>query len=179
MTEAGTIYGAALYELAASEGLSQELLEQLQVLQESFAQEPAFTKLLCAYNLPKAERCQIIDDSLSGKVHPYVVNFLKILTEKGYMRRFEDCCKAYRIRYNADHNILPVTAVTAVALNVEQTSRLQEKLEKLTEKTVELTNRIDPEVLGGVRLDFDGKSMDDTVAHRLDSVRHLLNNTIL
>ena len=179
MTEVGTIYGGALYELAAAEGLDREILDQLQILADSFAQEPAFPKLLCAHSLPKVERCQIIDDSFSGKVHPYVVNFLKILTEKGYVRQFADCCKAYKIRYNADHNILPVTAVTAVALNEEQASRLQEKLEKLTEKTVELTNRIDPDVLGGVRLDFDGKCMDDTLAHRLDSIRNLLNNTIL
>ena len=171
MTEVGLNYGGALYELAAAEELDQEILTQLQVLGESFAQEPAYLKLLCAHSLPKTERCQIVDDSFSGKVHPYVVNFLKILTEKGYVRQFADCCKAYRIRYNADHNILPVTAVTAVALSEDQASRLQEKLEKLTEKTVELTNRIDPEVLGGVRLDFDGKSMDDTVAHRLAAVR--------
>lgn len=179
MTEVGTNYGGALYELAAAEGLSQEILTQLQVLSESFAKEPAFAKLLCAHSLPKAERCKILDDSFASKVHPYVLNFLKILTEKGYVRQFADCCKAYRVRYNADNNILPVTAVTAVALSKEQAARLKEKLEKLTEKTVELTNRINSHVLGGVRLDFDGKSMDDTLAKRLESVRTLLNNTIL
>lgn len=179
MTEIGTNYGGALYDLAAAEGLSQEILNQLQTLTESFSQEPAFLKLLCTHSLSKAERYKILDDSFVGKVHPYVLNFLKILTEKGYARQFADCCKAYRIRYNADHNILPVTAVTAVALNENQSARLKEKLEKLTEKTVELTNSVDPDVLGGVRLDFDGKCMDDTLTHRLDSIRGLLNNTIL
>ena len=179
MTEVGTNYGGALYELAAAEELSEEILEQLQALSKSFAKEPAFVKLLCAHSLSKTERCRILDDSFAGKVHPYVLNFLKILTEKGYMRQFPDCCKAYLVRYHKDNNILPVTAVTAVALNQEQAARLKEKLEKLTEKTVELTNRMDPNVLGGVRLDFDGKSIDDTLAHRLESVRNLLNNTIL
>ena len=179
MTEVGTNYGGALYDLAAAEGLAEEILSQLQVLTESFAQEPAYANLLCAHSLSKAERCKILDDSFAGKVHPYVLNFLKILTEKGYVRQFADCSKAYRVRYNADNNILPVTAVTAVALTQEQAARLKEKLEKLTEKTVELTNRMDPDVLGGVRLDFDGKCMDDTLAHRLESVRSLLNNTIL
>lgn len=179
MTEVGTNYGGALYELAAAEELSEEILEQLQALSKSFAEEPAFVKLLCAHSLSKTERCRILDDSFAGKVHPYVLNFLKILTEKGYMRQFPDCCKAYLVRYHKDNNILPVTAVTAVALSQEQAARLKEKLEKLTEKTVELTNRMDPNVLGGVRLDFDGKSIDDTLAHRLESVRNLLNNTIL
>lgn len=179
MTEVGINYSGALYDLAAAEDLSREILAQLQALNESFAREPGFSALLCAHSLPKTERCKILGDSFAGKVHPYVLNFLKILTEKGYVRQFPDCCKAYQMRYNADNNILPVTAVTAVALSEDQAARLKEKLEKLTEKTVELTNRLDPNVLGGVRLDFDGKCVNDTLAHRLQSVRSLLNNTIL
>jgi len=42
-----------------------------------------------------------------------------------------------------------------------------------------LTNRVDPDVLGGVRLDFDGKCVDDTLSHRLDSIRNMLNHTVL
>ena len=179
MTEVGTIYGGALYDLAVSENLSEEILKQLQVLSDSFGAEPAFVNLLNAHSLPKAERCKIIDDSFAEKVHPYVCNFLKLLTEKGYVRHFAECCTAYRARYHADNNILPVTAVTAVALNDAQLARLVSKLEERIGKTVEITNRIDPDVLGGVRLHFDNKCVDDTLAHRLDSVRHLLNNTIL
>ena len=179
MTEVGTIYGGALYDLAAAENLSEEIFSQLKALSAGFAEEPAFGKLLSSHSLPKAERCKILDDSFAGKVHPYVLNFLKILTEKGYVRYFADCCAAFRIRYNEAHNILPVTAVTAVALTQEQSARLTEKLEKLTEKKIELTNRIDTQVLGGVRLDFDGKSVDDTLANRLAAISRLLNNTIL
>lgn len=179
MTEVGTIFGGALYDLAAAEELTEQILTQLKALSAAFAEEPAFFKLLSAHSLPKAERCKILDDSFSGKIHPYVLNFLKILTEKGYVRYFADCCTAFRARYNEGHNILPVTAVTAVALTGQQSARLTEKLEKLTEKKIELTNRIDTQVLGGVRLDFDGKSVDDTIANRLASIGHLLNNTIL
>ena len=179
MTEVGTIYGGALYDLAAGEGLAEEIRTQLRGLADGFAAEPSYAKLLTTHSLSKEERCKILDDSFAGKVHPYVLNFLKILTEKGYVRYFADCCEQYRIRYNQEHNILPVTVVTAVALTESQSVRLGQKLEAQTGKTIELTNRIDPEVLGGVRLDFDGKCVDDTLSHRLDSIRHLLNNTIL
>ena len=179
MTEVGTIYGGALYDLAESEGLAEEILGQLQVLAESFSKEPAYLSLLAAHGLPKEERCKILDDSFAGKVHPYVVNFLKILTEKGYVRQFSNCCIAYTARYNEANNILPVTAVTAVALDAAQAKRLTEKLEARTGKTIVLTNRVDASILGGIRLDFDGKCLDDTLTHRLESVRTLLNNTIL
>ena len=179
MTEIGNVYGRALYDLAVSEALSDEIFAQLKVLRESFAQEPAFLKLLSVHNLSKTERCAILSDSFDGKLHPYLVNFLKLLTEKGCIRQFSHCVETYRACYNEDHNILPVTAVTAVALNAEQTARLTEKLQTVTGKTVELTNRIDPQCLGGVRLELEGRCLDDTLAHRLGSVRQLLKNTVL
>ncbi len=179
MTQVGNVYGQALYDLAKSEELSHQILQELTVLDQSFAQEPEFLQLLAAPNLSKEERCGILDQTLGEKVHPYVLNFLKILTEKGYSRRFGDCYSTYRGLYNQDNGILPVTAVTAVALTAEQSQKLTDKLSAITGKTVELHNRMDPQVLGGVRLDYDGKRVDDTVAHRLDAVRGLLKNTVL
>ena len=179
MTQVGSVYGEALYSLALEEALSAQILEEISVLSQSFRAEPDFIRLLCTPNLSVQERCKILDDSFRSKLHPYVLNFLKILTEKGYMRHFFDCCKAYEESYNRDNGILPVTAITAVSLNTAQVEKLTEKLCQITGKQVKLINRVDPEVLGGVRLDYDGKRLDDTVSHRLDAVRSLLKNTVL
>ncbi len=179
MTEVGTVYGGALYSLARDENLSDVILDQLKTLDESFAQEPDFLRLLAAPNLSKAERCQILDESFRAHVAPYVLNFLKILTEKGYVRHFHDCYAAYRALYNEENGILCVTAVTAAPLSEEQAAKLAKKLSDLTQKAIALENKIDPSVLGGVRLDYDGKRVDDTVAHRLDAIRSALQNTVL
>jgi len=179
MSKAAQVYAQGLYSLAQEENLTKTILEEMTVLRQSFSQEPMFLRLLSAPNVAMAQRIGIIDDSFRGKVHPYVLNFLKLLTEKGYIRKFPECCEAYRRQYNQDNDILPVWAVTAVPLRQEQSQKLCEKLTKLTGKTVELNNRIDPEVLGGVRLDYDGKRIDGTVKNRLDSVRELLHNTVI
>ena len=42
-----------------------------------------------------------------------------------------------------------------------------------------MSNRVDPDILGGVRLDYDGKQMDDTLAHRLESIRTMLSSSVL
>ncbi len=179
MTQVGTIYGEALYDLAKSEDLCDHVLQELSALSQSFRQEPEFLRLLAAHNLPKQERCAILDACFRGKCHIYVLNFLKILTEKGYPRHFSDCCDAYQHRYDLDHGILPVTAVTAFPLNKTQSTKLTEKLGSITGKTIRLENRVDPACLGGIRLDYDGKRLDDTVAHRLDSIRTKLKSTML
>ena len=179
MTEIGSVYGDALYELAKEEGLTESMGEQLRLLRDCFRQEPDFIRLLSAPNLTTAERCQILDDSFRGKIEQYLLNFMKILTEKGYMRHFDNCAQTYTDRYNQDNGILSVTAISAVPLNEDQTARLTDKISRLTGKKVSLLNRVDPRVLGGIRLDYDGRRLDDTVSHRLDSIRDLLKTDVL
>ena len=179
MTEVGSAYGEALYDLAKGENLPDEILGQITALDESFRQEPDFLRLLQSANLSKQERCQIVEDSFRGKVHDYVLNFLKILTEKNYARHFSDCTAAYRRHYNLDNDILVVTAITAVALTQEQSGKLSQKLSAITGKKIDLCNRVEPGILGGVRLDYDGKRLDDTVSHRLEAIGAMLKNTVL
>ena len=179
MTQVGNVYGEALYTLALEEQLAGALLEELSVLSQCFRENPDFIRLLSSPNLPKQERCRILDDSFRGKVHAYVLNFLKILTEKGYMKHFHDCFKTFENLYNRDNGILPVTAMTAIALNEEQSEKLAEKLSRVTGKQVKLLNKVDPSVLGGVRLDYDGKRLDDTVSHRMDAITKALKGTVL
>ena len=179
MTQIAETYAEGLYSLAKEEGLAKTILEQLRVLDESFKQEPEFLKILAAPNLEKQKRVGIIDESFRGRVEPYVLNFMKILTEKGYIRYFSDCCAAFHEKYNKDHNILTVRAVTAVSLTEKQMQALQSKLEKITGKTVELSCRVDETLLGGVLLDYDGKRVDGTIKNRLDSIGSLLENTVL
>ena len=179
MSSVGTVYAQALYSLAKDEGLDTVILEQLCALDDGFAAEPDYIGLLSSANLTKPERTAIVEEGFRGKVDGNLLNFMKLLTEKGYARHFADCCAAYRTHYNLDNGILPVRAVTAVPLNQAQTQKLTAKLSELTGKTVQLTNHVDPEILGGVRLDYDGKRLDDTVSHRLEAVRSLLRNTVL
>ena len=179
MSQIGNTYAQALYSLIKDEGDTKAVLGQLTALEASFRAEPDFLRLLDTPNLSKDQRCRILDDSFRGRIDPYLLNFMKPLTEKGYIRHFSECCHAYRDQYNEDNGILPVCAVTAVPLNEAQTAKLTAKLIKITGKTVELTNRVDPACLGGVRLDYDGKRVDGTVLSRLDAIRSLLKNTVL
>ena len=175
----GTVYGQSLYLLAKEENREEAILQELQVLAESFGAEPDYLKLLSSHDLPKQERLAILDKDLGGKVDGYVLNFLKLLTEKGYIRHFSDCCRAYIKEYNADKGILEVKAVSAVALSDAQKAKLADKLTAMTGKQVDLTCKVDAAVLGGVRLQFDGQQVDGTVQNRLQEMEKILKNTVI
>lgn len=179
MSQTAKAYAQGLYALAVEEDLSSLLLEQLQAVSDIFSQEPEYMALLSSASLTKEERTESLNACFQERVHPYLLNFLKILTEKGYIRHFPQCCKDYQALYNSDNGILPVKAVTAAPMPAQQQEKLREKLESVTGKKVQLTCRVDASCLGGIRLDFDGKRLDGTVAGRLASLAALLKNTAL
>ena len=179
MTEAASVHGEALYALAKDENKSDEMLSQLKALDEAFVSEPAFLRLLSAPNVSKIERKEILDTCFRGKVEPYLLNFLKILMEKGYIRQFSSCVQVFCERYNEDHGIIEVCAVTAIPMKESLTAALKAKLETTLSAAVELTCRVDPACMGGVLLELPGQQLDGTVKHRLERLAETLQNVAI
>lgn len=171
MTETARMYGGSLYDLAAEEGLETRILGELEQAAQLLKANPDYLRLLSTPSIPKKERCGLLDEALRGQVHLYVLNFLKILCEKGTLRELSGCARAYRLRYNQAHGILEATATSAVPMTAQQTQALHAKLKKLTGKTIDLKTKVDPGVLGGIRLDMEGTELDGTVQNRLAALR--------
>lgn len=174
MTELSKEYGEGLYALAAEEQLSQELLAQMEMLAHSFREEPAFLHLLSNMSLSKEERLGILENTFRGQIHPYVLNFLKILCERGAMMEFAACAKAYRALYNQEHHVLEAKVTTGAKMTDDQRARLIEKLQKMTGKEIQLSELVDEKVIGGVLLEMDGKRYDNTVRHRLSQIHQAM-----
>ena len=174
MTELAREYGEGLYELALEEGMTSDVLSQMKTLKDVFRQEPDFLRLLGNMSLSKEERVGVIDKTLRGQVHAYVLNFLKILCERGVLSEFAGCEEAYRTRYNADNDVTAAVATTAEPMTAEQSEKLIERLRQMTGKQIELIEKVDSAVMGGVLLEMNGKRYDNTVRHRLAEIRDVL-----
>ena len=174
MTELAREYGEGLYALCAEENLTDEMLSQLQALKSLFRQQPDFVRLLSNMSLSKQERVGILDGALRGQVHPYLLNFLKILCERGALHEFEGCEGAFRESFNRDHAVVEAAVTTMEPLSAQQREKLLRKLRDMTGKTVHLSEKTDPAVIGGVLLEMNGQRYDNTVRHRLDEIRRAM-----
>lgn len=170
MTELAREYGEGLYALTEEERISQAVLEQMQTLRALFREQPDFCRLLGNMSLSKEERVKILDSVLRGQVHPYLLNFLKILCERGALSEYEGCLAAFQTLYNQAHGIMEATVTTAVPLEPKQRERMTEKLGKMTGKTVVLNEKIDASLMGGVLLEMNGQRYDNTLKTRLQSI---------
>ena len=66
-----------------------------------------------------------------------------------------------------------------LALTDEQMAALKDKLEKISGKTVTLTQKTDPTVLAGLKVELEGRQLDGTVKSRLDDLSRKLNELIV
>ena len=179
MTRTAKTYGGALYDLAQEEHLEDAIAHDLTLVCAVVDQNPDYLRLLCTPSVSKAERRGLLDEAWREHVHPYTLNFMKLLCDNGTLRELTGCAREYRSRYNEAHGIVEVRAVTAVALSPELQEKLRAKLEKLTGKKIELSSRVDEGVIGGVRLELPERQLDGTVAHHLEEIQRILRNTVI
>ena len=179
MSSAGDLYGQSLYDLAAEENLTDEILGEMESVKGIFKENPDYVTLLSEPSVPKKERLQLVDEALGESLTPYHLNFIKILIEKGLLREYSACYKRFRKSYNETHGIADALVTTAVTLNDAQLAALKEKLEKISGKKVLLQQKTDPDILGGVRVDLEGQLFDGSVKGRLSELRRKVDDIVI
>ncbi|MCC8138563.1 MAG: ATP synthase F1 subunit delta [Clostridiales bacterium] len=179
MTQTARVYGGSLYQLAAEESLTDTIRTQMSEVLDLFRENPDYLALLTEPSIAKEERTGLIETAFGPCAERYLVNFLKLLCEKGILREYAGCCEEYTRRYNSDHNIAEAVVTSAVPLTEEQTAALNDKLEEQTGKTVILTKKVDPSVVAGLRVELEGKQLDGTVQGRMAGISRKLKEVVL
>lgn len=179
MAEVREEYTNALFKLAQEEKLTDVILKDVKELDSVFRSNPGYIKLLSAPNIKRDERVSLVDKAFSENINIYTLNFLKIMIERGYFSYILDCFDEYVDLYNKANNIEVIKAVTSVELKDEQRQRLISSLSGSLGKKIELIEKVDPSLIGGIRLEMKGRLIDSSVKSRLDSIRNALNSTVL
>jgi F-type H+-transporting ATPase subunit delta len=179
MTERAGIDGGSLYDLAAEENLTESIKDQLLEVKAIFRENPEYLRLLSEPAIKKAERLDLIDKAFGGSCEKYLINFIKLLCERGLLGEFEGCCDTFVKRFNVDHNIAEAVVTSAVRLTDSQLASLKAKLEARSGKSVSLIQKLDPKVLAGIKVELEGVQLDGTVSGRLSGIGRKLDEAVL
>ena len=179
MTERAGIYGGSLYDLAAEENLTETIKDQLLELKAIFRENPQYLRLLGEPAIKRQERLDLIDKALGESCEKYLINFIKLLCERGLLGEFEGCCETFVKRFNADNNIAEAVVTSAVKLSDAQLSALKSKLETKSGKKISLTQKLDPKVLAGIKVELEGVQLDGTLSGRLSGIGRKIEEAVL
>ena len=171
MTGLGKEYGEALFELARDEHLLEALDGELTEIGELIKAQPEFARLLCSRAIERDARLRVVDETFAGRAHIFIVNFMKLLVEKERFDCFLDSLAWFHQRYNEEFGIVEATVTSAVALSDNERESLRQKLQKMSGRKVTLIARVDPSVIGGVRVEMEGRRYDNTIQNKLGRLK--------
>ena len=174
MTQTARIYGDSMYDLAAEENLTEQILEQMQQIRGIFKENPDYLRLLSEPSIPLSEREGLIEEAFGPQAERYLVSFIKLLCQKGVLDNYGGCCEQFRRRFHQDQGICEAVVTTAVPLTEAQTEKLREKLSGISGKRIEMITRTDPGVIAGIKVELDGTELDGTVEGRLSGLSRTL-----
>lgn len=167
MSEIAREYGRGLYLLAKEEGLAAAMLTEVRGITAILEAEQDYIALLGNLSLKREDRVALVDAAFSGHTMPHLVSFLKLMTERGYAAHIIGALAIYEDLYREAAGIALAEVTTAVPLTAAERAALREKLHRLTGKSCELSERLDPTLLGGVRVMVEGKLYDGSVSGKL------------
>ena len=70
-----------------------------------------------------------------------------------------------------ENKLLPVTVTSAIELDEGLVNDIGKRIEEQTDRRVELSSNVDPEVLGGLKVQVGNMVLDGTVRNRLERLR--------
>lgn len=173
-------YAEALFTLVTEEK-EQELTQvfsDLNGIAGIFKEEPEFIKLLKVPTIPVDEKLAVVKEAFEGKVHTYVLNFLCVLTENNRADSFSKILEHFTVLYNDRMNLADVTVTSAKPLGDDTVEKIRAKMTKVTGKTVNLTLKTDPSVIGGVVISYGNTVIDGSVKSRLERLKADIADTI-
>ncbi len=175
MTRFAAEYGTALFELAEDEHITEPIAEQLREITALLEREKDYIRLLDAQSIEVRERKGLVDEAFGASVHPYLLNFMKLLIDRGAIAYLPECAKVYREKFNSLMGIAEAEVTSATALSPEQIEAIREKLCKISGKKVEMRIHVDPELIGGLSVELMGKRYDNSVRTQLKKLRSSLD----
>lgn len=166
------VYGKALFDAALELDKVSEIKEEIKQIDEIFKAEDDFFMLLTNPSISVINKKDIIKNVFEGRVLPEVLSFLYILADKGRVNDFDKIVKEFDKLESEQSGVTDGIAYSAVPLSQKQLAKLAEETGKLLNKNITLSNVIDKNLIGGVKIMAEGKLIDASIRSRLNRLSH-------
>ncbi|MFW5888839.1 MAG: ATP synthase F1 subunit delta [Bacillota bacterium] len=169
MTNSAKQYAIALFSLAKEDNQTEKVYKKYNEFLDSiddkvwdFFLNPKFSD----YNKHK-----IIEAIFEIKL---IINFFKTLIDNKRFDLIKDINHAYKELLNESLEILEIDVFTQSALSEENKEKLRNKFNKKFDKIIIINEVINPHIVGGIRIEYQGKVLDQTINSSLEKLKSSL-----
>ena len=165
-------YAKSLFDFALEKGELEKVFEDMKMLQEICKKSRDFVTILHSPIIPVDKKEKIIAAVFRGKVSPLTGTFTRLLVTKGRENNFLEITTAFIEQYKEYKGIQTLRITTAYQISEEIKREIVEKVKpRVNVKELEVEEKINPDVIGGFRLELKDFLLDATVLHVLERAR--------
>jgi F-type H+-transporting ATPase subunit delta len=168
--EIAQVWARALFEVAQENDALDEVRDQL----GAFADAVNDNRDLAVYFFSPYFSTEEKKDGLKKAVtdaNPVVMNFLEALIERHRMPAIFRIRARYDELWEDERDLLPVEVTSAIQLDKATVNSIGERIGEQTKRTVELSSKVDPDILGGIVLRVGNVILDASIRSRLEQLR--------
>lgn len=172
-------YARSLFELAMQQGgqtLVESIAAQLEDIVELARQDRRFSEFLASRVLPTSARDRSIEKIFSGRVHPLVLNFLRLLNRKDRLSHLPPIVAAFDSALQEHFGRIEVDVMTAHAIDQRQLDLIRDRLAATLGRQPVMHTYTDASLIGGMKLRIGDQLIDASIATRLRQMRERLSN---
>ena len=170
--QVGTVYAKALLGTAEKQGVTDEVVSELEaVVSELLQRYPRFDGTLASPRLSADEKTSLLDRVLGPRVSEMLLRFLKVVCAHGRLDCLREISVEARNQLNDRRGVKHVHVVTASPIDDGLAGQISDRLKQLLESDVQLQRSVDEGLIGGLVIRIGDKVYDGSVANRLNQVR--------
>jgi len=168
-------YARGLLLLAEEKKITNQLMAELPVVKEIFQDEKVY-ETFAGQAFSAQKKKELIEKSLPN-VSTELKNMLLLLVDRGREAIIPDMCDYFIMQVNEMNSIGRATVTTATPLSSQEIEKVSATFARVAEKKeMQITNNVDPSVVGGIKVQIGNTIYDGTLNSRLARLeRHLKN----
>lgn len=164
-------YAKALFSLAKEKNQLATLKEDMDLVAAVCSQSAEFNQLLKSPVVKTSEKVHLIQLIFQGKISPLSLQFLKVVTQNKREVFIPSMCRNVLTRIRKEKNIKTAVITTAQAFEEKLLEKATKILEKEMGSKIELSAKVNPQLIGGMILRIDDKQYDASVATQLKKLK--------
>jgi F-type H+-transporting ATPase subunit delta len=168
-------YATAIFGLAQERNVVEEVGRSLNSIADASGADESVQRFFYAPVIDRKEKAQIINDAFAKGVHEVALHSVLLLIRKRRERYLRDVVRQYQALEIEASGREPLEVVSARELSRDEVNSLIERLSKLYNKRFVVNQRVDPQLIGGVRITMNDRRIDGTIAGRLDDLARTLS----
>ena len=165
-------YAKSLLDLGQEQGTLEAVKEDMDLLSKTMAESRELRLLLRNPIVKHDKKLAILTAIFQGKVSDMTRRFFIILTQKNREAALESMGTEFQMQYNVMQGIQMAEVTSATALTPASRAELEKLVTQQTGLTdVKLTEKVDPDLIGGFVLRVGDNQIDDSVRTSLRKMR--------